>query len=295
MKIHSPNADIFVPDGSPLPAALARTTHLAVGAHQDDVEFFAFHGIAECLDRPDRGFTAVICTDGAGSARTGPYAACTDTEIRRLRLEEQRRAAGIGGYAAVVQLGYSSAGVKNPADPRCTEDLAAIFSAARPATVYLHNPADKHDTHVAVFLRCLEALRRLPPREQPAKVYGCEVWRDLDWLVDSDKVVLPVSARPDLQASLNGVFQSQIAGGKHYDTAVMGRRHAQATFFDSHATDRETGLTFAMDLTPLVHDPRLSVEEFVSHHIDRLRDDVIGRLRRLEGHPSPGAKEVRNP
>ena len=43
MKLHRPNADIFIPDATPLPSALSRTTHLGIGAHQDDLEFFAVH------------------------------------------------------------------------------------------------------------------------------------------------------------------------------------------------------------------------------------------------------------
>ena len=46
--IHKPTADFFVPDGTALAAALARTTHLCLAAHQDDIEIMAYHGIAEC-------------------------------------------------------------------------------------------------------------------------------------------------------------------------------------------------------------------------------------------------------
>jgi hypothetical protein len=151
----------------------------------------------------------------------------------------------------------------------------------RPQVVYLHNPADKHDTHVAVFLRCLEALRSLPAEHRPAEVYGCEVWRDLDWLVDADKVALDVSAQPELAAQLVAVFASQIAGGKRYDLATAGRRLAHATFHTAHAADRAQALTWAMDLTPLVRDPHLSVEEFTLGYVERLRADVAARLRRF--------------
>ncbi len=72
------------------------------------------------------------------------------------------------------------------------EDLAKILRAARPEVVYLHNLADKHDTHIGVALRAMAALRAVRAETRPAKVYGCEVWRDLDWLPDEDKQVLPV-------------------------------------------------------------------------------------------------------
>ena len=38
-------------------------------------------------------------------------------------------------------------------------DLAAVFAGCTTEVVYLHNPADKHETHIAVLARCLEALR----------------------------------------------------------------------------------------------------------------------------------------
>ncbi len=48
----------------------------------------------------------------------------------------------------------------------------------------------------------------------PQKIYGCEVWRDLDWIVDSDKVVFDVGAHENLAVALTGVFDPQISGGK---------------------------------------------------------------------------------
>ena len=61
---------------------------------------------------------------------------------------------------------------------------------------------------------------------------------------------MDVSGHDHLAAAMNGVFDSQIAGGKRYDLATLGRRAANATFFESHATDTATQLIFGMDLTP---------------------------------------------
>ena len=96
MKLHNPGAEIFVPDNEALPNALARTTHLGIGAHQDDLEIMAFHGIAECYGRTDRWFTGVTCTNGAGSPRAGLYTDFTDEKMRQVRREEQRQAAAVG-------------------------------------------------------------------------------------------------------------------------------------------------------------------------------------------------------
>jgi LmbE family N-acetylglucosaminyl deacetylase len=281
MQFRNPTADLFVPDGLEPSAALARTTHLCVTAHQDDIEIMAYHGIAECFGRADRWFTGVVVTNGAGSPRAGIYADYTDDEMQKVRLREQRKAAYVGEYACQIQLGYPSSAVKDPKNPGVREDLAAIFRAAKPRVVYLHNLADKHDTHVGVALRCITALRGLGAEYRPEKVYGCEVWRDLDWLADECKQALPVSARSNIAASLVGVFDSQVSGGKRYDLATQGRRLAHATYYASHGTDEETALAFAMDLTPLVHNPDLPVTDYVLGFIDQLRADVQKRMAKL--------------
>lgn len=279
MKLSRPDADVFVPDGTS--PDLGRTTHLCVGAHQDDIEIMAHHGIAECYGRADRHFTGVVVTDGAGSPRAGAYADFTDARMQAVRREEQRRAATLGKYNLQLQLAHPSADVKAPAHAGVRADLAAIFGGCQPEIVYVHQPADKHDTHVAVLMRCLEAIRALPASRRPRRVLGCEVWRGLDWLDDAAKVALDSSAQPELAAQLLRVFDSQIAGGKRYDLATLGRRAANATFHTAHATDRMGAITWAMDLTPLVRDEMASPLDFAQKHVDRLGSDVAARLKRF--------------
>jgi hypothetical protein len=130
-------------------------------------------------------------------------------------------------------------------------------------------------------LKVIAAIRRLPENERPQHLYGCEVWRDLDWMVDSDKVIFDLSERENLQAALLGVFDSQIAGGKRYDLASLARRRANATYFESHGVDVATGLSFAMDLTALICDPEKEIEDYVQEFIRRFSQDVSERLRKV--------------
>jgi LmbE family N-acetylglucosaminyl deacetylase len=278
MQFHNAGADFFVPDGTAPEAALARTTHLCISAHQDDIEIMAYHGIAECFGHRDRWFTGVVVTNGAGSPRSGIYGSYTDEEMQQVRRMEQRKAAYVGDYACQIQLGFGSAHVKDAQNPAVVADLAAILRTARPEVVYLHNLADKHDTHVSTTLRAIAALRAVRGETKPQKVYGCEVWRDLDWMLDTEKQALPVSARSNVAAALVGVFDSQVSGGKRYDLATAGRRLAHATYYASHGTDEESALSFAMDLTPLVENPKLDAADYVLGFIDRFRADVAKRL-----------------
>jgi len=283
MQLRNPSADIFIPDEKAPAEALARITHLGVGAHQDDLEFMAFHGIQACFHSDAEWFGGVTCTNGSGSSRTGSYARFTDEQMMAVRRQEQRQAAIVGRYGAMLQLDYPSKIVKDPADARLKDDLKDILTAACPRVVYTHNPADKHDTHVAVVVPLLQAIRELPREQRPQAVYGCEVWRDLDWLPDAEKVVHDVCGHENLAAALNGIFDSQIAGGKRYDLAVIGRRRANATFFESHGVDESDALAFAMDLTPLAQDETLDIVDYVTGFIERFQADVTTKLRKRLG------------
>jgi LmbE family N-acetylglucosaminyl deacetylase len=283
MKLHQATAEVFVPDGVPMAEALQRVTHLGIGAHQDDLEFMAFHGVLACYHSDTQWFGGVTCTNGGGSARTGPYTNCTDAQMMAIRRCEQKAAAVVGRYGVMIQLDYPSSAVKSATEPALREDLRQILAAAHPQVVYTHNPADKHDTHLGVVISALQAMRELPREQRPEKIWGCEVWRNLDWLADDDKVLMDVSGHENLAAALNGVFDSQIAGGKRYDLATLGRRRANATFLESHATDRATQLAFGMDLTPLVADGSRDIVEYVCGFIDQFRDDVKQKLGKRLG------------
>lgn len=281
MNFKLDTAELFVPDGVPEAEALARTTHMAVAAHQDDIEIMATVGILACFQQADKWFTGVVVTNGSGSPRDDVYKDYTDEAMRVVRRKEQKKAAVVGEFAAQALLDYTSAAIKDPASTAPVEDLALLIDRARPEIVYTHNLADKHDTHVGVMVKLIEAIRSLPPAARPKKVYGCEVWRDLDWMTDSDKVPFDCTGHENLQAALLGVFDSQIAGGKRYDLASMGRRKAHATYFASHGTDETQGLNFGMDLTPLIEEPALDIRAFAQGFIDRFADEVMGRLHKL--------------
>lgn len=239
---------IFIPDGIEETVALPRTTHLAIGAHQDDLEFMAMHGILQCYQKKDQWFGGIICTDGAGSSRTGHYENYSNEEMVAVRTQEQKKAAIVGEYSFIAQLGHPSSQVKDSKKRDIlVDELTQILERTRPEIIYAHNPYDKHATHVGVFQATVEAALRLPPNMRPKHLWGCEVWRGLDWMTDKRKILLDVSDRPHLSSALNGIFDSQIAGGKRYDQAVEGRRKANATFLDAFQTDDATSVSYAVD------------------------------------------------
>ena len=282
MKLHEAGAEIFVPDGTAEEEALARTTHMAIGCHQDDIEIMAYDGVLQCFGEPDKWLCGVTVTNGSGSPRVGLYGDYSDEQMMTVRRHEQKKAAYVGEYGAMVLLDFASKQVKETDKEAVIADLSALIEAAGPGVIYTHNLADKHDTHVSVTLRVLQALRELPADLHPEALYGCEVWRDLDWMVDEEKVAFDVAGHENLEMALLGLFDSQDCGGKRYDLATLGRRVANATYCATHDVDVTQSIIYAMDLTPLMKDASLDIGEYVGEHISRFAADVNERIGEFE-------------
>jgi len=268
---------LWTPEGVELESALASVTHLAIGAHADDLEFMAYHGIASCYESETNAFGGVVVTDGRGSARSGAFAHYSDDAMVAERQLEQVKAAELGHYASMLQLAYPSKAVKEPQCASLQSELSQVMMLAHADTLYLHNPFDRHPTHIAVLHHCVEALLALPSEQRPKRILGCEVWRDLDWLPEAYRVELEVDAYPDLALNLAACFQSQIEGGKRYDLAVEGRRRAHATFGDSHQVDQVEAVTLAVDMSGWFDDGRAGFAKRMEAVLDDFRGDV-GRV-----------------
>lgn len=269
---------LFIPATSS--GKLSETTHLCIAAHQDDIELMASGAVLQCYGKSS--FTGVVVTNGAGSPRSGVYANYTDEQMQEIREREQDDAASIGRYNAQMHLYYPSSAVKSNTDKDLIDELVDIILATNPDVLLTHNFADKHDTHLAVATRVLQALRKIPAEKRPHKVYSMEVWRALDWVNDSDKVLFDTSGDEFMQAAMLGAFHSQIAGGKRYDLAGLGRKRANATYFASHDTDNYTAAEYALDITELVNDATLTPAQFIGRHIDNFKADVNMRLAQFE-------------
>ncbi|MDD3129694.1 MAG: PIG-L family deacetylase [Candidatus Izemoplasmatales bacterium] len=281
MNLNKKNAEFFIPDNIELDKAFLRTTHMAIGAHQDDLEIMAYQGIEECFQSQEKYFFGIVVTDGGGSARDDIYKNYTNEEMINVRKIEQKKAAYLGEFGLLALLDYPSKEVKDKDNKEVVEELKNLILKSQPRIIYTHNLADKHDTHIGVVTKVIKAIRALPKNKRPEKIYGCEVWRNLDWLNDDEKIYLDVSKHPNLASALVEVFDSQIIGGKRYDLATIGRRLANATYNASHQTDQQEALTYAMDLTPLIINDELSVKDFVSDAIDRFKADVQNKIDRM--------------
>jgi len=282
VKLTDSEIEVFIPDCVDPQVAMKRTTDLCFAAHPDDIEIMAYGPIAACFDDPERFFGGCVVGNGAGSPRSDTtYKDCTDEQMKYLRISEQKKAAQIGNYSLQVLFGLDSKQIKNGCDTSTVDMIEKLLLDVGPDIVYTHNLADKHDTHVAVALRVIEAARRLPLEKRPRNFYSLEVWRGLDWLCDEDKVIFDTTPYPDMAAAILEVYESQIAGGKRYDSATLGRRMANATFFESHETDNFSSLSYGLDITELIRDRALDPEEFIQQYISNFSKDVTSRLEKL--------------
>ena len=251
---------------------------LCVGAHQDDAEIMAIDGILKGYSSNTHSFSLVVTTDGGGSSRKGAFKDYTDEEMIITRRKEQIEASELGKYHSLYLLNHTSNETKDLSNQEIEEEYINIIKELKPEVIYTHNLFDKHATHVAVAVHLINALRRLDKKDQPKYLYGCEVWRGLDWVNDDSKVAFDVSHNITLQKQLLNVFKSQNEG-KAYNKAAMARRKMNATYYKSHELDQAKLISFALDLTPLLDNPHLSIEEYISRYIKELENAVIKNVK----------------
>lgn len=247
---------------------------VCICAHQDDCEIMAIDGILKGYYSKKFSFALVETTDGGGSARTGKFKDYTDEEMKAVRIKEQQQAAEIGRYNSLYMLNYTSKEVKDRSNEQIVQDYIHIIKELKPQVIYTHSVLDKHPTHIGVVLKVIKALRNLPKNEQPKLFFGCEVWRGLDWISDEKKIGFDVSRNEKLQKKLLDVFESQIAGGKAYTKASIGRRYQNATYFQSHSVDSYKMISYAIDMKPLLDNPNLSVKDFALSFVDDLKNEI---------------------
>jgi hypothetical protein len=71
MKFRQSGSELFLPDGASPEEALRRCTHMAIGAHPDDVELIGYSGIAQCFGRAREWFVGVGGRDFTPTLRGG--------------------------------------------------------------------------------------------------------------------------------------------------------------------------------------------------------------------------------
>ncbi len=279
-KLKGRNIQIWTPNRKSFEELRKKTTHLGVCAHSDDLEVIAFDGIVKHFKDKRSNFFGIVVSDNQGKPIHPKYKSFSLSKVQKIREEEQIKAARLGEYAGLAFLRYPSSKIKDAKyKEKIKEKIKEVVDFLRPSIVYTHSLFDRHLSHVAVTLRAIEALRGLNKNKRPDKLYGVEVWGGLDWLSQKRREVFDVSGYEELSSKLLRVFKSQRFGLHRYDVAFLSRMKSNAVYYKTHQFSKSTSLIFAMDLTQLVKNKRLSIKKYLKSHINAFSDNVFRRFK----------------
>ena len=212
---------------------------LAIGAHPDDVEYFAGATVAQLRDAGAQ-VALVVCSDGARGGRDLDDPAA-------VRREEQRRAAAALGIDDWLWLAHPD-GALAPGDPLRGE-LVRSVRRVRPELVLAHDPRTLwtilagiaqpgHSDHRAAGQATLDAIypRSPSPNFHPEHLGGDDVlraWYPREvWLFDTAQPELLVDAADGFarkEASLRAhASQEQAVGGLVAAARSMGTHWGSA-------------------------------------------------------------------
>lgn len=121
---------------------------LAIGAHPDDLEIFAFGTLAQWRAM-GATLIAAIATDGAKGG------ALPADVLRRLRADEAAAGLASLGVGAPLMLGFPDGALR--ADAALEQALADLLAEAAPDLILTHAPNDYHADHRALSAAVLQA------------------------------------------------------------------------------------------------------------------------------------------
>ncbi|MCK4519129.1 MAG: PIG-L family deacetylase, partial [Candidatus Omnitrophica bacterium] len=206
----------------------------------------------------------ILLSDNRGKPIHPRYKNFSLSKIQKVREDEQKKAALLGEYAGLCFLRYPSAFIRNTRYKKEVEAaVKRLIEKIKPSVIYTHSLTDKHPTHRAAACRVIGALKRTAPDKRPEYLYGIGVWGGLDWLPDSKRKAFDVSGYEELASKLLKAYKSQMFGLHRYDAAVLSRRRANAIFHRSRGFSKSSSIIYAMELTSLINNPKLTIKKYL--------------------------------
>lgn len=114
---------------------------LAIGAHPDDIEFYAGGTLAKRADEGDE-VVIVVATDG----RNGSYDGIKPVNLAKIRRREQDRAAQVIGAKKVVHLGFADGSLEDNVK-KLKIVLLQLLIEERPEIVFTFDPQKQYILH----------------------------------------------------------------------------------------------------------------------------------------------------
>ncbi len=230
----------------------ATTNLLAIASHHDDIELMAMDGVLKAYGSKKYAFYACVVGDASNCNKIGKYADCSDKELMETRNQEQARASQIGEYEDLILLKKSQSDIEDLDNTTIVKELQKIILDINPDVVYTHNIFDRNLSHVRLALKVIEAILALPEESRPRLLYGCEIFRSLDWLPERYRVNFDISDNKEIQSRLIGVYDTMAEHSQNFAKAVVGRKLSNATFLGDKMGEEDKMLWFGLNLTPVI-------------------------------------------
>ena len=266
---------VYVPSKQPLKEVYAKSKHLAIVAHADDIEMLALRPITQ----RSQGFFGIVMGDNKGRPLKPEYKKVSLSKVQNIRESEQEKVARLAKYRGVAFLRLKSKDIKNVRKKE--QVVKAIYELIKDMPlkeVYTHSLFDNHPTHVAVAEITIAALKKLPLANRPKAVYGMEVWGSLEWLPDRYKVAFDVSGSVAFIKKLLSFYKSQSYKGHRYDEALLARLKANAMFGKTHNFSTKKALVYGLDLLALLKKGSPSCKKYIEGIIEEFLKEKKNNL-----------------
>lgn len=253
--------------------------YLCICADAGDTEIMAIDGIQRGYRAKKYTFATVITSDGLSLERAGKLAKATDRKVNTTKNREQKAAAEIGRYNSVYFLSHKTDEILDQENEDIVNEYLEIIKELKPRIIYTHSILDRDPTHVSVAVKVINALRKLRKGQMPAVLYGCEMWRDLDWVDPSKVISFDVSHNIRLQKQLINVHQSQNAS-RDFINATIGRRYVNATYSRSEKKKDAKLTARAINMTTLLRRKEYPIKRFAMSFVDDLYTSINDSMDR---------------
>lgn len=114
---------------------------LAIGAHPDDIEYYAGGTLSRMIAGGDE-VTFVVATDGRHGSSDGRDV----TKLVRVRQQEQKKSAQVLGVTKVIHLGHEDGSLENNVQ-QLKQDLLRILLDVQPEIVFTFDPHKQYTIH----------------------------------------------------------------------------------------------------------------------------------------------------
>jgi LmbE family N-acetylglucosaminyl deacetylase len=262
-------AFIAIQEGKPLDDFRGREDNMVVISPHPDDDVLGAGGVMIQAAEEGRAVFSVTLTDGRGSPRKDPT--LSDEEMAGLRQKESLTALRIVGAKGGVYFRKTSSGLEGEEGKKVAEELRKLLESLRPSEIFLPSPYERHRTHIRCTRLTLGALRSLEGLKP--SLLGYSLWGN--FFGEKKRVARDITpfVRKKVEAVLAHATQ---IGYKNYQQGVLGKNNAEAIFWESHEIQKATFVETFLDMTQLLEQKDLSLEDFIRQDVEAFIRTFLG-------------------